>query len=872
MITSRLGKYEIKRWLGGGQFGDVYLANDTILGTDFALKVSRMREDEIVMLKDEARLLSSLNHKNIVRFFNIDVIEGKFVLVIEYIDGSGLRELIRKDRRLDNERAASLTRQILAGLEYAHSHRVIHRDLKPENILIDTSGTVKLSDFGLARFIRPGSISASAAGTPLYMAPEAWAGHFSEASDIWSVTTILYEMLTGQPPFLADNLEALREKIVNAEYLAVSTLVPGIPRSVEHLIEMGLSPDAKNRPSVNEFIEVLSAGKTGVTLTKITPAAVVTSTIPTPTPGQQAVINDLAGPIVVFGAPGAGKTTTLGFAVAKKIEDGLSPDNILVLTFTNKAANDIRDRLKKMLDASVGLEDLWLGTFHFQALKILRRWAERLDFDPDFMVLPVDEINLLLKAHQPPVKKIRAILHMLSTFKSYGKFPDEIKAGSEWEKTCLDFYKTYAEVCRKENVMDYDDLILYTIKLLAENPDIREYYASKFQSIFVDELQDTNIAQYELLRCWASAHHNILFTGDEDQAIYGWRGAKKELMYHVYKTFPPIRTFVLNKSFRVPERIAELSQNLILRNKDFKEHVIPISTDDQGEVIVYAASNVEDEAGYVSKEIEKLANKEDRPYSDFAVLYRRHAQSRPFEELFSRKNIPYSLIGAERFYQREEVKMFTDYLSAVAGANEQLGVRTISQILGLEKVQENKSGASNETGGFKAAHGKLRLLGKCVEIFKSQVKEKDLLYPVQMLDAIIIASGSVRKKTARAENIRELMQVAKGFGRGELTALIEHIRLIEDLDLLDWSKDSVKLLTIHAAKGLEFPLVFLTGLVEGQFPMLRFLNDPKEIEEERRLCYVAITRVSKKLYLTYPKVYYGRHQSPSRFIIDMLGR
>ena len=873
MIASRLGKYEIKRWLGGGQFGDVYLAFDTILKSEFALKVSRMRDDEIVMLKDEARLLASLNHPNIVRFYNIDAIDGKFVLVMEYVAGLNLREMIKQEGRLTLGKSSAILQQVLSALDYAHRLNVIHRDLKPENILIARDGCVKLTDFGLARFIKAGSISASTAGTPIYMAPEAWAGKFSSASDIWSATAVFYEMLTGRPPFLSDNLEELHARIRTGDFVPPATFEPTLPAAIMALIDKGLSPVSDHRPGPPDFAARLSLDEGAIVVSRIDGHR--TAPLPpgiTPTPAQQEILDSLAGPILVFGAPGSGKTETLTLGLVKKMNEGMNPGDIMVVTFTNKAAQDIKDRLKKAIPREEGVDDVWVGTFHFQALKVLRRWAPRLDYSDDFEVLAPDQIVSSGSIPNPGPHRTKAILSAIGCFKANGLGPDEVEPKSRWDKECLVFYRNYQQLCRQNNVMDFDDLILNTLKLLEGHEDVRSYYAEKFKFVFVDELQDTNPAEYRLLRHFSSINNNIFFTGDEDQAIYGWRGARKDLMYEVYKDYPSIRTFVLNRSFRLPQRIVELAQSLILRNKDFKEHVIPISKTDLGRVVVYPAAHDNDEAVFVVKEISSLVKKKERCYADCAILYRRNVQSRPFETALSEQRIPHTLIGGERFYTRSEVKMFIDYLTALEEGDERLARESISRILNLDANQQEKLAAMVEKPEPAERSRKLDTAVKCLDIFRSQAREKDLLYPVQILDAIVTTSGAARSDTARSENIKELFRVAKPFPPGELGHLLEQVRLIENLDLADWSRDAVRLLTVHSAKGLEFPVVFLTGMIEGQFPMLRSLNDPRDLEEERRLCYVAITRARETLYLTYPKVHYGRLHNPSRFIVDMIGR
>ncbi|MEO0129145.1 MAG: protein kinase, partial [candidate division WOR-3 bacterium] len=380
MLLKKLGKYEIIEWLGGGRFGDVFLAYDTILETQFALKISRMRKEEIVMLKDEAKLLASLNHPNIVRFYNIDFIENKFVLVMEYIKGKTLREII-KEGGIEINEFLNIAQQILDGISYAHKTGVLHRDLKPENILITENNTIKITDFGLARFLKTGSIAASTAGTPIYMAPEVWSGKFSEKSDIWSIGVIFYELLTGIPPFLDDNLDGLKKKIEKSKLLIPSMVRPNLPGYLEDIIIKCLNTNPELRPDSEAITKILKKQTKGIK---------IESTIGVPekkkgelklTPDQEQIINNLDGKILVLGQAGCGKTTSLVYGILKLIEKGIPPSRILVCAFTNKAANDIKTRLSQFVPSPQ--YDFWIGTFHTVALRILRRDCERLDICED---------------------------------------------------------------------------------------------------------------------------------------------------------------------------------------------------------------------------------------------------------------------------------------------------------------------------------------------------------------------------------------------------------------------------------------------------------------------------------------------------------
>ncbi len=840
MLQKNFGKYELINWCGGGAFGDVFLARDTILDKLFALKIARMRKDDIDMLRDEARLLASLEHPNIVRFYNIDFIEDKFVMVIEYVEGNTLRDIINADG-MDCNEALIIIMQMLDALGYAHDKKVLHRDLKPENVLItDSSGkrTAKIADFGLARFIRTGTISASTAGTPIYMSPEAWSGSFTEKSDIWSLGVIIYEMITGLPPFLNDALDRLRNRIASGSYLLPSMIRPNLPEIIEETISRTLLLDPSARSTAQELLTDLKQRGKAVKIDAALPTIQHRPDEITLTADQQEIISLTDVPILLVGQAGCGKTTTLTMTLKKILDSGEPASRILACTFTNKAANDIRSRLQRIV--TYPLHELWLGTMHALGLRILRRDAERLDIDNDFAVVaPADEFS---KAGIAPGKyRSRAILRQIGFHKSQGTMVMSIKAKNKWEAFCQEAYSVYQAHLRQNNLVDYDDLILYPLKLLTEESDLREYYQQAFDHIFVDELQDINPAQYKLLVLLT--RNNFFFTGDIDQAIYGWRGADRDLIYQVPKDFPSVKVYQLSRSFRLPQQIVDIANNLMLR----KPTTVP--NRDNADVILYAAASDEDEADYIIKEIKALKHENYR-FKDFVILYRMNSLSRVYEEKLMKERIPHALIGGMSFCERNDIKPIIEYLELLdhyinkKPPTEEYRLEFVARALALFKIGKSKEDAARR-------------------IMAHQLSEGNLLKPLTLINECVNLSG------AKGGNIDELQALARDHDQPGLSNFMSEIRLVQELDLVDWGKDTVKLMTIHSAKGLEFPVVFLVDMVEEIMPLTRKLSDQKELDEERRICYVGLTRAQKKLYLLYPKSRFGRPQRPSRFLIDM---
>jgi DNA helicase-2/ATP-dependent DNA helicase PcrA len=834
VLLKNLGKYEIINWLGGGRFGDVFLAHDTILDKEFALKISRMRKEEISMLKDEAQLLASLDHPNIVRFYNIDFIDNKFVLVMEYIKGKILRDVITEGG-IDIDEAVNIATQILNAVHCAHSQQVLHRDLKPENILITTrenTDIVKVTDFGLARFIKSGAISTSTAGTPVYMAPEAWSGNFNEKSDIWSIGVILYELLTGTLPFLDDNLDGLKKKIDKNTFLVPTMLRPDTPEYIEDVILKSLKRDYRARPVAYELLDKLSVSGKEIRVKQAIkiPAKEIETINFTPT--QQEVIESQSDSVLLLGKAGCGKTTTLTYTIARLLEKGTPVSKILICAFTNKAANDIRFRLQRC--AHFSPYELWLGTFHTMGLRMLRRDIERLDISENFTI---DEPKNIFKKMNLKTGEYRsnAVIKFIEILKAKAVTSGCFDPKNEWESYCYEIYEKYEQYKRENSTLDYDDLILCAITLLEENLDIQKYYKNLFEYIFVDELQDINPAQYKFLTLLYTNH--IFFTGDEDQAIYGWRGADKELIYRVVKDYKDMKIFSLTTSFRLPPNILTIANNLMKRETT----VIPAQHN--GNVIVYAAKSEQDEADYIIKEIKRL-RKNSFMFQDIALLYRMNYISRVYEETLARNRIPHTIIGGSSFYARADIKPLIEYLELLETHHTVRKDDFVAKAVGLFKIK-------------KKAHARAQ------KIFQHHQENAHLLSPAIVIDEV---AGVTH---IQGGNIEELQSLARSYANISLSQFLNEVKLIQELDLIDWGKDTVKLMTVHSAKGLEFSVVFIVDLIENIFPMTKKIASQKDIEEERRLCYVALTRSQKKLYLLYPKWRYGRHQQPSRFLADM---
>jgi len=865
MLLTRLGKYRIISWLGGGAFGDVYLAEDTLLGKSFALKVSRLREKEIRFLKSEAQILASLDHPNIARFYNLDIIDGKLVLVMEYVEGESLRDVLEK-RRIEIKEVPDFFFPVLDALNYAHSKGVLHRDVKPENILISHEGCVKLVDFGLGVFLKGGSLKATLAGTPIYMPPESWEGVFLPSSDLYSLAVVIYEALTGRNPFEGDTLEDIRRKVFDLELKPLSFYLPSIPSDLDGVLAKALSKRVEDRyNNAWQFKEDLAkALRLGRSLEL--PHVVLSrpSEELSLTPAQREVVFSPERRILLIGGAGTGKTTTLLYRLYRKLREGEDPSSFLVLSFTKKAVSDMKERLSLLLGKE--LRDIWIETFHGALYKILKREGERFGFSQNFLLISSSLPILKELANDLSPPQIERVLSEIAILRARLISPSEFMrfSRSPWERKVAKLYNDFSERKLKMDVMDFDDLLFYGVKLL-EDEDAREVYSKRFRFLFVDELQDLNEAQYRFIKLLSSQDSEIFLTGDKDQSIYRWRGALPDVLDRAERELS-LKRYELTHSFRLPKSILRVATSLMSRaGRDMSNMV---SMRGEGKVELYIASDEIDEARFVTHRVRELSS--SKKLSSMAVLYRHNYQSRVIEDQLIRLSIPYQVLGASRFYEREEVKRVISYLKGLVDRDLKPVTEFFSWLLGWKKSRFVISERIElENGRFSNRKKAERL----IEFLDGLIKGESFTVE-ELLRIPLDISGAFKRRggewNAFKEGFLELLKLASSFGKGEMREFLNYLSLMEEMGLT-YKGDLLNLLTFHSAKGLEFDVVFITGLFDGNVPALRSLARVEEVEEERRLLFVAMTRATELLFLSYPKKFDGKGTEPSRFLLELIG-
>lgn len=877
MITPRLGKYNLLKWLGGGAFGDVYLAEDTVIKEKFAIKISRLSERDLKFIKDEARLLAKLFHPNIVRFYNIDFIDGRFVMVMEYVEGHSLRKMIERGRISINE-CLGIMIDVLSALSYAHSRGVIHRDIKPENILISFKGEVKLTDFGLAGFIRESSLSSSIAGTPPYIAPEGWKGNFSPQSDIFSAGVVFYEALTGIHPFVGNSLEDLRRKIFEEDPPPPHLKNPQIPSYLSDIIMKSLKKEPEKRfLTADEFLQSLlkldvemgdkvrkhveiefKEEESEITLTEI----------------QKEIIRCPKKRILVRGGAGTGKTTCLIYRACYLIQElGIAPSRILITTFTRKAINDIRDRIEKIMRSDV--RDILIDNIHGIGLRILRKYGWMLDFPEDFEVLPFGpELMKKIKyqSRKIPLKKLLRDVERLKINLVYPEKFEEWAGNSQARKEIIELFKELKKLGEREGIFTYEDLLYWANYILDMNPDIQEELKNNFDAILIDELQDLNLSQYLFQKKLVSPNAYLFMTGDKAQNIYSWRGGSPEFMDQALRDFDDVAVFDLQVSFRLPERVLKVAKNL-MKKPSTDVNLTTSFLDEEGEVEVYKARNERDEAEFVAKKIKDLNLKKSIKFSDMCVLFRMNYYSRPFEEIFQSMKIPYVLIGTESFYERKEILKSLEILKGFLKKDFHAVLEGIRWVTGSRKLLQTLREVKDIGEAEKVVPLKYK---KFFDYANEVMKNPFDVKAFDVLNFFLEESGFInrlrRKKTSPselAENLLDLLYLAKEFG-GSMREFIDHVGLMEDLELAKWNKNAVKLMTVHSAKGLEFSAVFVTGLADGIFPIESSTLSADELEEERRLLFVALTRSRNILLLSFPSMRRNQILKPSRFLLDIV--
>ena len=599
----------------------------------------------------------------------------------------------------------------------------------------------------------------------------------------------------------------------------------------------------------------------------------------------EAVINT-EGPCLVIAGAGSGKTKVLTHKIAYLIEENKSkPWDILAITFTNKAANEMKQRIGDLIGDPA--KDIWMGTFHSICVRILRKFIDRIGFESSFIIFDTSDQRTLIKACLKDLAiddKLftdRSVLSEISNAKNEMLEPEQyqIRANGDFRKEKIaTVYNLYQKRLKENNAIDFDDIINYTIKILMENPDIIEYYSNKFKYVLVDEYQDTNKAQFTLVTLFASKHGNITVVGDNDQGIYSFRGADISNILNFERDFPGTKIIKLEQNYRCTGNILKAA-NAVIKNNEVKYKKELWTENEEGNLPkVYQAENEYDEGSYIVSQIESLKREEYYKYSDFAILYRMNTQSRAIEDILRRESIPYKIIGGQKFYERKEIKDIIAYLRLIQNTSDNLSLKRIinEPKRGIGKTSLDKIEQTAEAGetsmyevikradefGLNRVFLNSREFVNKIEELKN---EKDKLSISELIKKTLKETGYTRaleqEKTIEAENrianLDEFLTVAiefeEEFAENGLSEFLEGITLSSDIDNLEEVEESVTLMTLHSAKGLEFPVVFLVGMEEGIFPGRQSMMEPQELEEERRLCYVGITRAKQNLFLTCSK-------------------
>lgn len=596
----------------------------------------------------------------------------------------------------------------------------------------------------------------------------------------------------------------------------------------------------------------------------------------------EAVINT-DGPCLVIAGAGSGKTKVLTHKIAYLMQEkDIKPWNILAITFTNKAANEMKERVEALVGDDA--KDMWIGTFHSICVKILRRFIDRIGFDHSFVIFDTSDQRTLIKECLKDLKiddkmfTDRIVQFEISNAKNDMKEPEEYEAmvkGDYRREKIASVYNLYQRRLKENNAIDFDDIINYTIKIFKENDDVLDYYTNKFNYILVDEYQDTNKSQFTLIRLLAKAHGNITVVGDNDQGIYSFRGADISNILNFEKDFKGTKIIKLEQNYRCTQNILNAA-NSVIKNNEVKYKKKLWTENEEGALPTFHVSDDEyDEGRYIVEEINHLRREEYYKYSDFAILYRMNSQSRAIEEILRREDIPYKIVGGLKFYERKEIKDIIAYLRLINNTSDNLALKRIinEPKRGIGKTSLDKIQAISEQTGIpmyqiiKEAdqYGLSRVYSNAqgfIEVIEDLISKKDEYTITELIKHTLKETGYTKaledensiEAENRIENLEEFLTVAVQFEEEEadndLSTFLEGITLSSDIDGMDEEEESVTLMTLHSAKGLEFPVVFLVGMEEGIFPGYKSIGEPKELEEERRLCYVGITRAKNNLYLT----------------------
>ncbi len=627
---------------------------------------------------------------------------------------------------------------------------------------------------------------------------------------------------------------------------------------------------------------------------------------------QKDAVIHTEGPLLIMAGAGSGKTRVLTHRIAYIIEQKhVMPWHILAITFTNKAAREMRERVSKLLDESGN--DVWVSTFHALCVRILRRNIDKLGYDRAFTIADTSEqrtlIKRILREKNIDPKKFdpRSILAAISNAKNELLTPKAYTgqlSNNLFEKVVADVYKRYQDELRRNDSLDFDDLIMMTIQLFDKSPETLAYYQDKFHYIHVDEYQDTNEAQYKLVNTLAKKNQNLCVVGDADQSIYGWRGANMQNILDFKKDYPDAHVTLLEQNYRSTKTVLAAANSVIAHNLNRADKNLWTDNAEGSQISYYRGQSENDEARYVVAKIQEEMQQPKRDYGSFAILYRTNAQSRVIEETLLKANVPYTIVGGHKFYDRKEIRDTLAYLTLLGNANDSMSFERVinepKRGIGETSIERLRQFANDHGWSLLEAAGNVDLANEisgraknAIATFAELISEISIklesLTITEITNEILDKSGYLSTLKAskslqaqsRLENLEEFLSVTEKYdnehpdlhGKENLINFLSDLALVSDQDDVEDDNKQVTLMTLHAAKGLEFPVVFMMGMEEGLFPLSRASEDQKELEEERRLAYVGITRAKEKLYLTnaYSRMLYGRPQTnpESRFVDEI---
>ncbi len=621
-------------------------------------------------------------------------------------------------------------------------------------------------------------------------------------------------------------------------------------------------------------------------------------------PVQREAVKKTEGPLLIFAGAGSGKTRVLTYRIAYLIlEKGVPPERILAVTFTNKAAGEMKERMDHLLEGAS--QGVWMSTFHSACARILRKYVDRLGFNRNFVIYDERDQEQAIKAVMRELEIDQLVFHPkairaeINRAKNHGVSQEEFTPDpfNVLQKRVALVYESYQEMLKGNNALDFGDLLLSTVKLFREFPEILEHYQDRLLYVLVDEFQDTNFIQYRFIQDLVRKHGNICVVGDDDQSIYRWRGAEITNILNFEKDFHGTTVIKLEQNYRSTKRILEAAGQVVRRNRERREKVLWTENTEGEPIIYFTGKDEQEEASFIVREIQDLP---ERRYSDFAAFYRTNAQSRAIEEELVKVRIPYAVVAGLRFYERKEVKDVIAYLRAIANPADDISLKRIIQSppRGIgPKTIERMEGWAKERGvtlyeAFRQAGGGIsdgmrNRVGEFIDLMESLREAAKTAGPQDVILLVLGRTGyldwlsreSTAEAVSRRENVEELVNVVAHYEHDPanedktLAGFLDRISLISDVDDYDDKSNRVSLMTLHCAKGLEFPIVFLVGMEDGLFPHHRRGEGTEDLEEERRLCYVGMTRAKEKLYLTNTerRRVFGseRYNYPSRFIEEI---